>query len=180
MWKTCPCHDTPSCVTRTVTIHGDYNESTHVWYKYITLISEPISTPAHHLIATEFITLGPHEAGVWAKHPRLTIPAPSRADTLAPAISRGCPSCLHWLLTWVACGAHPCRSCVVAPRDYFQDDKGASGILLSTLTSVASDLFNYALRLDNELSARPPRGRHGLWTGLKTQMVCLQIVWWNQ
>ena len=35
-------------------------------------------------------------------------------------------------------------------------------ILLSTLTSVASDLFNYALRLDNELSARPPRGRHGL------------------
>ena len=53
-------------------------------------------------------------------------------------------------------------------------------ILLSTLTSVASDLFNYALRLDNELSARPPRGRHGLWTGLKTQMGCLQIVWWNQ
>ena len=35
-------------------------------------------------------------------------------------------------------------------------------ILLSTLTSVANDLFNYALRLDNELSARPPRGRHGL------------------
>ena len=34
--------------------------------------------------------------------------------------------------------------------------------ILSTLTSVASDLFNYALRLDNELSARPPRGRHGL------------------
>ena len=53
-------------------------------------------------------------------------------------------------------------------------------ILVSTLTSVASDLFNYALRLDNELSARPPRGRHGLWTGLKTQMGCLQIVWWNQ
>ena len=53
-------------------------------------------------------------------------------------------------------------------------------ILLSTLTSVASDLFNYALRLDNELSARPPRGRHGLWTGLKTQMGCLQIVWCNQ
>ena len=49
-------------------------------------------------------------------------------------------------------------------------------ILLSTLTAVASDLFNYALRLDNELSARPPRGRHGLWTGLKTQMGCLQIV----
>ena len=37
-----------------------------------------------------------------------------------------------------------------------------SRILLSTLTSVASDLFNYSLRLDNELSARPPRGRHGL------------------
>ena len=55
-----------------------------------------------------------------------------------------------------------------------------SCILLSTLTSVASDLFNYALRLDNELSARPPRGRHGLCTGLKTQMGCLQIVWWNQ
>ena len=53
-------------------------------------------------------------------------------------------------------------------------------ILLSTLKSVASDLFNYALRLDNELSARPPRGRHGLWTGLKTQMGCLQIVWWKQ
>ena len=53
-------------------------------------------------------------------------------------------------------------------------------ILLSTLTSVVSDLFNYALRLDNELSARPPRGRHGLWTGLKTQVGCLQIVWWNQ
>ena len=53
-------------------------------------------------------------------------------------------------------------------------------ILLSTLTSVASDLFNYALRLDNELSTRPPRGRHGLWTGLKTQMGCLQIVWRNQ
>ena len=53
-------------------------------------------------------------------------------------------------------------------------------ILLSTLTSVANDLFNYALRLDNELSGRPPRGRHGLWTGLKTQMGCLQIVWWNQ
>ena len=53
-------------------------------------------------------------------------------------------------------------------------------ILLSTLTSVASDLFNYVLRLDNELSARPPRGRHGLWTGLKTQVGCLQIVWWNQ
>ena len=35
-------------------------------------------------------------------------------------------------------------------------------ILLSTLTSVASDLINYALRLDNELSARPPHGRHGL------------------
>ena len=47
-------------------------------------------------------------------------------------------------------------------------------ILLSTLTSVASDLFNYALRLNNELSARPPRGRHGLWTGLKTQMGCLE------
>ena len=27
------------------------------------------------------------------------------------------------------CGAHPCRSCMVAPRDYFQDDKEASGIL---------------------------------------------------
>ena len=53
----------------------------------------------------------------------------SPADTLAPAISRGCPSCLHWLLTWVACGAHPCRSCMIAPRDYFQDDKEASGIL---------------------------------------------------
>ena len=53
-------------------------------------------------------------------------------------------------------------------------------ILLSTLTSVASDLFNYSLRLDNELSTRPSRGRHGLWTGLKTQMGCLQIVWWNQ
>ena len=53
-------------------------------------------------------------------------------------------------------------------------------ILLSTLTSVANDLFNYALRLDNELSARLPRGCHGLWTGLKTQMGCLQIVWWNQ
>ena len=53
-------------------------------------------------------------------------------------------------------------------------------ILLSTLTSVASDLFNYALRLDNELSARLPRGRHGLWTGLKTQMGCLQIVWCSQ
>ena len=52
-------------------------------------------------------------------------------------------------------------------------------ILLSTLTSVASDLFNYSLRLDNELSAWPPRGRHGLWTGLKTQMGCLQIIWWN-
>ena len=52
----------------------------------------------------------------------------SPADTLAPAISRGCPSCLHWLLTWVACGAHPCRSCMVAHRDYFQDDKEASGI----------------------------------------------------
>ena len=34
---------------------------------------------------------------------------------------------------------------------------GVRRILLSTLTSVASDLFNYALRLDNELSARPPR-----------------------
>ena len=53
-------------------------------------------------------------------------------------------------------------------------------VLLSTLTSVVSDLFNYALRLDNELSARPPCGRHGLWTGLKTQMGCLKIVWWNQ
>ena len=53
-------------------------------------------------------------------------------------------------------------------------------ILLTTLTSVANDLFNYALRLDNELSARPPRGLHGLWTGLKTQMGYLQIVWWNQ
>ena len=52
-------------------------------------------------------------------------------------------------------------------------------ILLSTLLSVASDLFNYSLRLDNELSARPPRSRHGLWTGLKTQMGCLQIVWWS-
>ena len=30
-------------------------------------------------------------------------------------------------------------------------------ILLSTLTSVASDLFNYSLRLYNELSAMPPR-----------------------
>ena len=58
-------------------------------------------------------------------------------------------------------------------------DISLNTILLSTLTSVASDLFNYALRLDNELSARPPRGRHGLWTGLKTQMGCLQIVWWN-
>ena len=29
----------------------------------------------------------------------------------------------------MACGAHPCRSCMVAPRDYFQDDKEASGIL---------------------------------------------------
>ena len=55
-----------------------------------------------------------------------------------------------------------------------------SNILLSTLTSVASDLFIYAPRLDNELSATLPRGRHGLWTGLKTQMGCLQIVWWNQ
>ena len=35
-------------------------------------------------------------------------------------------------------------------------------ILLSTLTSVASDLFNYALRLDNELSVWPPRGCPGL------------------
>ena len=72
------------------------------------------------------ITLGPHEAGVWAKHPSLTIPAPS---TLAPAISGRCPSCLHWLLTWVACGAHPSKSCMVVPRDYFQNDKEASGIL---------------------------------------------------
>ena len=41
----------------------------------------------------------------------------------------GSASCLHWLLTWVAYGAHPCRSCMVAPRDYFQDDKETSGIL---------------------------------------------------
>ena len=54
-----------------------------------------------------------------------------------------------------------------------------SKILLSMLTSLASDLFNYSLRLDNELSARPPRGPHGLWTALKIQMGCLQIVWWN-
>ena len=76
------------------------------------------------------ITLGLYEAGIWAKHPSLMLPAgESPADTLAPAISRGCPSCLHWLLTWVACGAHPCRSCMVAPRDYFYDGKEASGIL---------------------------------------------------
>ena len=64
--------------------------------------------------------------------------------------------------------------------NFISVDKWKVVILLSTLTSVANDLFNYALRLDNELSARPPRGRHGLWTGLKTQMGCLQIVWWNQ
>ena len=73
----------------------------------------------------------------------------------------------HW--TWYCC---PALSHRYVPM--------WTPILLPTLTSVASDLFNHALRLDNELSARPPRGRHGLWTGLKTQMGCLQIVWWNQ
>ena len=43
-------------------------------------------------------------------------------------------------------------------------------ILLSTLTSVASVIFNYSLRLDNELSDKTPRGRHGLWTGLKHKL----------
>ena len=99
-------------------------------YPYLTEVAHTNSMHQSIFNSKPHITLGPHEAGVWAKHPSLTLPAgESPADTLAPAISRGCPSCLHWLLTWVACGAHPCRSCMVAPRDYFQDDKEASGIL---------------------------------------------------
>ena len=43
-----------------------------------------------------------------------------------------------WTLTYVDC----CYDC----------------ILLTMLTSVASDVFNKALWLDNELSARPPCG----------------------
>ena len=43
-------------------------------------------------------------------------------------------------------------------------------IFQSTLTSVASDLICDALWLDNELSARPPRGRYGQWTEVKIQM----------
>ena len=84
----------------------------------------------------QIISLGPHglmrpvsglNTPVWWSQ----LPAgESPADTLAPAIiSMGCLPCLHWLLTWVACGTHPCRSCMVAPRDFFQDDKEASGIL---------------------------------------------------
>ena len=43
-------------------------------------------------------------------------------------------------------------------------------ILSSTLTSVASDLLNDALWLDNKLSARPPRGKNGQWTEVKIQL----------
>ena len=80
----------------------------------------------------ECITLGSHEACVRAKHPSLTIPAPSRGEPnrhLGSSYQQGV-SCLHCLLTWVACGAHPCRSSMVAPGDYFQDNKEASGILI--------------------------------------------------
>ena len=89
---------------------------------------------------------------------------------------------ISWLSTpgnhaWLNRHCYPIGCVTKSPH---QGICSCSPILLSTLTSVASDLFNYSLRLDNELSARPPRGRHGLWTGLKTQMGCLQIVWWNQ
>ena len=65
-------------------------------------------------IGIKRIMLGPHmrpmsglNIPVW----RSQLPAgESPADTLAPAINRGCPSCLHWFLTWVACRIHPCRS----------------------------------------------------------------------
>ena len=51
--------------------------------------------------------------------------------------------------------------------------------LLSTLMSVAIDLFNKALWLDNELSARLPNSRYGQWTDVKIQMGCQEIIWWN-
>ena len=103
----------------------------HMWL--MPFVSSMVSLSQPYPPFSINITLGPHEAGIWAKHPSLTLPAPSRyGDQQTPCLqlsAGGCPSCLHWLLTWVACGAHPCRSCMVAPRDYFQDDQEASGIL---------------------------------------------------
>ena len=78
------------------------------------------------------ITLGPHDAGFWAKHPSLTLPAPSRGEPsrhlgsnyqqgvsiLSPLIAN-----LSGLWGTSMQVMHGC------PRDHFQDHKEASGIL---------------------------------------------------
>ena len=51
------------------------------WGKFIVLSAN--MSVFNSLIEHKFravIMLGPHEAGVWAKHPSLTIPAPSRGE----------------------------------------------------------------------------------------------------
>ena len=77
------------------------------------------------------ITLGPHEAGGGAKHPSLTLTGPSRGEPsrhLGSSYQQGV-SILSPLIADLRCPWGSCRSCMVAPRDHFQDDKGASGIL---------------------------------------------------
>ena len=71
------------------------------------------------------IMLGPHEAGVWAKHPSLTTSRGEPSRHLGPSYQRG-ESILSPLIADLS---GLCRSCMVAHRDYFQDDKDASGIL---------------------------------------------------
>ena len=95
------------------------------------------------------IMLGPHEAGVWAKHASLTIPAPSRyGDQQTPWLqlsARGAhPVSIDCWLEWPACGAHPCRSCMVAPRDYmyFQDDQSFYSRLTTHFISLALEINN--------------------------------------
>ena len=114
-----------------------------LFWDYIPLFLPPSVPPARCIFnptnaeVAQLITLGPHEAGIWAKHPSLTIPAPSRGEPSRHLGSRyqrggqqtpwlqisaggGSPSCLHWLLTWVARGVHPCRSYMVTPWVIFK------------------------------------------------------------
>ena len=80
------------------------------------------------LTAPHIIMLGPHEAGVWAKHPSLTLPAPSRGEPsrhLGSSYQQG----VSILSPLIADLSGLWGSSMIAPKDYFEDDKEASGIL---------------------------------------------------
>ena len=76
--------------------------------------------------------LGPREAGVWAKHPSLTLPAPSMGEPsrhIGSSYQQGVSILSPLIADLSGLWGSSMQVMHGRPRDYFQDDKEASGIL---------------------------------------------------